>query len=213
MVQFGLRYNNSSILIDFRGFLEIDQSLSDATVYAHLWRLKKLIKQIENPIYNASVQELRAFLRKIKNQYKPNTYAGYIKTIRVFFRDYLNRPDLARFKFPNIPIEPKVLPTKEDLQKFYEALEHRVVKLLFLTWCNSGLRFSEVWNLKLNELDLENRMIRPSNSTSRTKRTWVSFINEETSQKLNAYLNERDGNSTRVFRISNKTFKKHWRNA
>jgi len=200
------------MLKDFKGFLEIDEELAKATVYSHLWRLKIIAKQVRKPLTVLAKEDLREFLRSIKPKYALETYSGFIKAIRVFFRDYLNRPELATFKFPSKPFIPKILDfDKEDLQRFYHAIEHPIVKMMFLAYCVTGLRRNDILCLMKTELNRDLRRI-VKNNDSRTKHRWITFYNEELANLLHDYLDSRKDDDPKVFPISRcKTFQKEWK--
>jgi integrase len=70
---------------------------------------------------------------------------------------------------------------------FYDALPNLKYKAMFLLIASSGLRKGEVLSLKVSDLDFENRMVRVLHS-SRTKRSWISFFNEEAKKALLKYI-------------------------
>jgi integrase len=130
---------------------------------------------------------LRRFLLGLRDK-SSYTYANYLKALKVFFRDYLGMPHVvSTFKFPHHEIILKKLPTREELRKFYEALPNLKSKTLFLLFASSGLRLSEVLDLKVSDIDMEKRMI-IVNHASRTKKGWVSFFNEEAQKLLKEYI-------------------------
>jgi len=58
---------------------------------------------------------------------------------------------------------------------------------MFLIFASSGLRLSEVLRLKVSDVKLNEMMI-IVNHSSRTKKGWVSFFNEEAEAVLRQYL-------------------------
>ena len=109
---------------DFEKYLRLQKSLSESRVKSHIGNLK---------IYYRSGLELDDFMMKIKNERAISTYRDYLCTMKVFYRDYLKQPEIIQdYKFPNKPFKPKVLPTKGELNIFYNALGDKH-KVLFLT--------------------------------------------------------------------------------
>jgi integrase len=146
-------------------------------VKSHIWRLRKIHKFLGKPLTQATNEDLRDFLYYASQKYSTEGYNSFIKSIRRFFRDFLRKP-LANFKFkPTIP-KPKKLPTKKQLREFYYAIPHETVQRMFLLFCVSGLRRSEVLGLTQDQIDFANRMIMPKHYT-RTKRAFITFYNEE----------------------------------
>jgi len=162
---------------------------------------KHLLESISKPLDQTTVDDLRAYLSRFQDR-NCNTRANLLKSIKIFFRDFLKRPDLVEsFKFPKRPFVPKSVLGRVDLMKFFDALETDRDKLLFLLFASSGLRRSEILSLTIADLDLENRAIVPRNhETGKTKNSWISFYNLETEPYLKNYLAGRaEANDKRLF--------------
>jgi integrase len=168
-------------------FCRIDLQLSEATVDSHSRYVKEFLGLTEESIEFINIEDIRGFLARFKDK-NPNTYANVLKALKIFFRDFLNKPELVQsFKFPYRCIALKHIPSKEELKKFYEAIPSLKYKAMFLLYASSGLRLSEVLKLKVSDLDFESKSIRVKHS-SRTKKAWISFFNEEAKQVLLDYI-------------------------
>ncbi|RLF92549.1 hypothetical protein DRN52_07825, partial [Thermococci archaeon] len=64
---------------------------------------------------------------------------------------------------------------------------------MFLIYSTTGLRRKEILNLRVGDIDFEKRMIIPRESSSRTKRTWITFYNDEAEEALKRYLGSFQG--------------------
>ncbi|MFZ3168425.1 MAG: site-specific integrase [Candidatus Methanoperedens sp.] len=85
-------------------------------------------------------------------------------------------PDIVKdYRFPRVIRKPKILPSKEQLKTFYNALPDKY-KGIFLALASSGLRVSELLSA---DIDTSNRMLIPQARTGSTKHAWVSFYNKE----------------------------------
>ncbi len=80
-------------------------------------------------------------------------------------------PKEMNFKFPKRTWKPKILPSKQQLQKFYNALPDSY-KPIFTLLSESGLRIGELLNC---DLDKTNKMLIPHPHTSQTKHSFISF--------------------------------------
>ncbi len=143
-----------------------------------------------------------------------NTYSNVLKSLKVFCRDFLKRGWLVEgFRFPPTPIEPKIIPNKEELRVFYHVLGLRD-RALFLFYATTGLRKSEVLSLSIEDIDFEERMVRPrKREVSRTKRIWVAFFNGRAAETLKRYLEMRDDDDPRLFQMDPGNTLKTWRKA
>jgi integrase len=110
---------------------------------------------------------------------------------------------------PPYEFKPRILPSIEVLRRFYSNLKTTQDKLLFLLYATTGLRKSEVLSLEVKDIDLDNRMIIPNKANSRTKRSWISFFNEETKAILQKYLRNRKEQTSKLFSIENADCFRH----
>jgi len=191
--------------------LYIDLTEAEVSVTNHASKLRIMLKSVNKPVEQMTKENVRSFLTLVDEKYAVETYNCFVKTIRRFFRDYLNRPELASFGFKTVPFTPKILNlSKADLGKFYNAIDHSVVKMMFLAYCVTGLRRNDIMYLMINEVDKDKRMMIKTNQ-SRTKHRWVTFYNRELAKVLHPYLNGRTDNNPRVFPVDRyKAFPKYW---
>ena len=163
------------ILQEFAVFCKIDLLRSKKTIKEHVNNLKRYVK-VKGTLINA--EQIRDFLLYIRNNYSnPRTYRSYLCTLRVFCRDFLKRGEWVKtLRFPKI--KPKIiidLPDREQLTRFFNALPHDKAKTVFLLYCSSGLRKSEIFNAQIIR---EIRAIMPTNHEQySTKNSYVSFYN------------------------------------
>ncbi|MEM5868019.1 MAG: tyrosine-type recombinase/integrase [Candidatus Aenigmatarchaeota archaeon] len=195
------------ILRRFRDFCLVDLQLSERTTFDHIFLIRKFLLWLNGkPIEELTVEDLRKYLLQFRDG-NPYTYANVLKSLKRFFRDFLGLPHLVQgFKFPTKILPIKQVPTKEDLKKFYEALDSIEERAIFLLIASSGLRRSEALNLELEDVDFEKRMIVPKHR-SRTKKSYITFYNEEAEKALKEWLKVRPQNSQKLFPM--RTNKKH----
>jgi integrase len=152
---------------------------------------------------------LRRYLKRFQMS-SANTYANVLKTLRVFFRDYLDREDvITSFKFPRRPYHFKVIPRRKALQTFYGARELPRDRALFLLFATCGWRKHEVLRLTYDRIDFNRRMLTPEQNSNRTKGQWFSFYNEEAEDALTVYASQEKGTKI-VFKLNERSKLKTW---
>ena len=87
-------------------------------------------------------------------------------------------------------------------------LDSKFAEALFLFYASSGLRKGEVLGLTVDDVDFEKRMIVHNCHAGGNKRSYVSFYNRETAEALKRI----DMDNGRLFSISDRQYKKIWRN-
>lgn len=135
--------------------------------------------------------------------------------LKVFFRDFLRMPEVVEsFKFPHQVFRPKQILSKEQLRQFYECVETPKERALFLLYATTGLRREEILSLKPEDIDFEKHMITPDNHNGETKKSWVSFYNEEAEQALKEYLaTKKPSRSQRLFPMQRDEVVELWKSA
>lgn len=181
------------IIENFTDFCRIDLQLKERTIESHVPKIESFLKFIDKDPLEADAEDLRKFLLRLKDK-SSYAYANYLKALKVFYRDYMGLPYIvSTFSFLHHEISLKKLPTKEELRKFYEALPNLKSKTLFLLYASSGLRLSEVLDLKVSDIDMEKRMV-IVNHASRTKKDgFLSLIKKPRNclKNISEFINQK----------------------
>jgi len=145
--------------------------------------------------------ELRDFLFQFEN---PSTYNNWLKSF-VAYGKFIGVS--LGFKFARCEPKLRIPPSRKALREFYYALDTVYEQLLFLGYACTGLRRRELLDLQLRNLDQERRAVFPQHDTL-TKRSYVTFYNEEFEDLLHVWLRLRNNRSDRLFplRSSTKSF-------
>jgi integrase len=204
----------NNLLETFRDFLLIDLRRNKKTIHDHIYYTHKFLESASKPVAMTTIEDIRAYFRSL-NSASCHTYKNTLSALKVFFRDFLAKPQLVEsFKFPRPPFKPKHISTKEQLQTFYECLELLKERALFLLYATSGLRRNEVICLRPEDIDFNNRMITPCVHNGDTKKSWVSFFNAEAEKALNEYLaSKKLSASPRVFPMPRNEERELWKTA
>ena len=205
--------DNDRLLAGFYDFCRVDLGLADATTKEYRRKMRRFFKSIKKAATSVTSEDIRGYLKPLANG-NANSYSNALKPLKRFFRDYMKTGHVVgSFKFRKITLKPIVVPTREQLRRFYGALRTPRARALFLMYVTTGLRRSELLSLRKDEIDWEKRIVIPNNHNGDTKKSWVVFFNEEAEHALKRCLATRDDNSPKRFRISPHTFIRIWREA
>ena len=189
---------------DFWQYCKIEERLSKKVARDYKNVAKRLLVSCNGEICRHSMREfLKPYLQK-----KPKTYNNIIDALRAFILRYLQKPELMNgFKHSHVPSNyERLLPTREQLKKGFEALDSDKERAVYLFFATTGLRRGEVWNLTKGNVDFETRCVKAKHDT-RTKRAGVTFYNEECERYLKKYLASRKDDSNKLFRIGYRQFR------
>ena len=202
------------LLTKFREFLKVDLRRSSKTVYEHTYYVKKFLNALTKPVETTTAEDVREYLKSLNNASSAQ-YKNILMALKIFLRDFLNMPEaVVSFKFPHQVFKPKQILCKEQLKQFYKCLETPKEKALFLLYATTGLRREEVLSLKPDDINFAKRMITPNNHEGETKKSWVSFYNDEAEQALKEYLEtKKQPRSKRLFPMQRQEVIELWKRA
>jgi integrase len=191
----------------------VDRRLEKPTVDRHMLEIRRLFRILNCHPLKATRLDIRNYLRKFINK-SPYTYANILKSLRIFYKDYLGKREVVEgFKFPSKPFNPKIIPSKDDIRKFYYWLEGDfLAQAILLFYATTGLRRKELTSLKIEDIDFERRMVIPKVSSSRTKGRWITFYNIEAEKALKRYLGsfKRLDKRRKVFQVTEIYFRNRY---
>ncbi|MDI9644240.1 MAG: integrase [Candidatus Verstraetearchaeota archaeon] len=143
--------------------------------------------------HDFTIGGIRDFLLTVEN---PNTYNNYVKAFKAYAR-FLGQELKIRQKPKFEPV--RFLPTRKELLEFYSALDTQYERLAFVGYAVTGLRRHELLDLSMSQINRQMRSIVPQ-SNSLTKRTYITFYNEEFEDELTVWLKLKK-DSDRLFPI------------
>ena len=203
--------NNDILLQEFYDFCKVDLGLAEATAKEYTRKMRRFFQAVNMPAASVTAEDVRGYLKPLSGG-SPNSYGNALKPLKRFFRDFMKVDCIVEsFKSGKTALRPVVVPTRGELRRFFGALRTERARALFLMCASTGLRRNELLSLTRNDIDWERRMVIPSNHDGETKRSWVTFFNEEAELALKEYLATRDDDSPKLFRISPHTFIRIWK--
>jgi len=177
-------------LSDFASFLGSRKNLSHSVMVKHVNNIRRYLLKLDGVVSPKTIETHAIYLKK---RWKIQTYANHLCSLKRFVRDFLKKDWMNEYEFPNIERKPVIVPHKEHLIQFFDAIplcskdESQQIEpkpkyqALFLLLASSGLRISEALSIKRNDIYPEKRMVIPrdAHKTNSTKRSWLSFYTNE----------------------------------
>lgn len=162
----------------------------------------KFAKYTNRSIENISVQDIRNFLSKIKeNNVANDTLTTYIVTLRSFFNflieeEVIVKNPMVKIKTPKSDKKIRVALEEEELKILRNACvtnrEKCLVEFLFSTAC----RVSEVSNIKIEDINFKNKSIVINGKGNKER---VVYFSSKCKLLINELLNNQGYNSEYLF--------------
>jgi len=130
------------------------RGLSENTITSYTYFLKPFLEAIDNP-EKVSLDEVESFSVSLIDKYSKKSRSLAISSLRFFFRRILDRPDIyVKLEVPKKEKKLPVVLSVDEVKALINAAEFKKTELMVKMLYSSGLRVSELVNLKVKDLDL-----------------------------------------------------------
>lgn len=184
-----------SDIIKYLDYIKYERKLSLNTYNSYQNELKNFYLFCQKPIAKASSSDINKYLKE-STSLKPRSMAHFITVIRNFYRfltteKIISKDPTENIKSPKLPQKLPVFLTEEevanlldiDLNNAYDYRNKAMLELIYAT----GMRVSELVNLTLVNLDLENDYIRIMGKGSKER---IIPLGDTAIYYLEKYLND-----------------------
>jgi integrase len=150
-------------------------------------RLRYLRRALEDLGWEFSAESLQEYVVGLSEE-SPNIAQHIAKALELFIKHVLRDPNLySTFKTPKVEYGLAAEPlTLEEVRAVARAIEWPPAKAYYALLAETGLRPGEVLNAKVQDLDLNERMLKVMKAGNTTKRSYIAFFSE----KLRDYLRD-----------------------
>lgn len=170
----------------------------------------------KNRKVSSNFESIRQFLlEKEKNGYSSQTISQFLNAIKFFYRDVIKIREKIDIQRPKKSKKLPIVLSRDEVKLIIDNTKNRKHKLFFATAYGSGLRVSEVINLKVRDIDVKERTIHIKQSKGNKDR--ITILSEKIvgtldimiSSKLdNDYVFESERGGKLHTRTPQKVFKK-----
>jgi site-specific recombinase XerD len=139
------------------------RNYAPSTVECYIRSVAEFAKHFNKPPDRLGPEEIRKWQLFLLNEkrVKLSTYIQAVCGLRFFYRNTLNRKiEIDRIPLPRYEKKLPVILSKEEVKALLTAPRNLGHRAILATMYGTGLRVSEVTNLKVSDLDGERRVIR-----------------------------------------------------
>lgn len=136
------------------------KNYSRKTIDAYLHCLKHLILYYHKPPKKINANEIKEFIRhKIDKGISSSTASVYINAFNFLYQKIYHQPLKLKIELPKRAKKLPIVLSKIEIQKIIQSVNNSKHKLIISMAYASGLRVGEIQNLKISDLDLEQKII------------------------------------------------------
>ena len=182
-----VRQNSNSYVVteeDLKLFEKVLEQKSRATKDERLRNIRYAMRDLG---FTLSPESLKEYIIELAAEEGPHVARHRANTLKLFIKEVVmtRNPVLGQilynsFKVPKVEYKYSPPPLSlELLKRVFQSIEHLGAKTFFLILAETGLRVGEVYSLTVEQVDLENGIIKLMKSSA-TKRAYISFLHGET---------------------------------
>ena len=128
---------------------------SGQTVKAYLYWVHRFLNWCGKELGKISKKDVSAFIQKLDNKnLSGNTLNQAHMAIKFLFEDVMNRKMWVDIKYSKVPVKIQRVLSKEEIKKLLGAIKNWKHRLMIELMYSAGLRVSEVINLKIEDLKI-----------------------------------------------------------
>ena len=193
------------------------RNYSFKTIKAYLGCLKEYFNFQKINLEKIDEEKIKEFLlNKQSKNYSSQTINLYLNAIKFFYREVLKTPQKINLKFAKRSNKLPVVLSRQEIQEVISSIKNLKHKLIISLAYGAGLRVSEVVNLKIKDINLDELTIHLKNAKGKKDRITIfsekiknDLQNLIAGKNLNDYLFE----SERCGKLTERTVQKVFENA
>ncbi|MDP3916742.1 MAG: tyrosine-type recombinase/integrase [Nanoarchaeota archaeon] len=153
-----MRTKGGVVLDNLKTELKI-RGYSDATIKSYLRHNNDFLSYVNKPVKGVNEQDVKKYIAHLMSKkHKPASINLALSSIKFYFTNILKKNIFTEVKAPKIEKKLPTVLTKLEIRQLLDAPKNTKHRLLIELLYSSGLRVSEAVKLKVNDLDLHEKM-------------------------------------------------------
>lgn len=173
------------------------RGFSDQTVRTYIFHNNRFLEFIRKDVEDVDEDDIKQYLGKLIAEKKsPSSVALAKSALKFYYGDVLSK-DIVNFKTPKPDKKLPSILSKDEVKRLLEVTKNFKHKLIIELLYSSGLRLSECINLKINDLEFDERIGWVRKGKGRKDRLFI--LSERLVEHIKKYIKKRKTESEYLF--------------
>ena len=180
------------------------RGFSKRTVDSYIYNNKKFLEFIKKDAKEVNEYDAKKFIAylMIDLKYKPSSVNLALSSLKFFYKEILQNPAFNAVKPPKSEKKLPTVLTKDEIKKLINAAENPKHRLIIEFMYSSGLRVSECVSLKIDDLDLNEKIGKIKHGKGNKERYII--LSENLLNHLDEYLKTKKDESSFIFSVNKR---------
>jgi len=182
--------------LEIRGF-------SKRTVETYIFHNRKFLDFANKDPNSVIEDDAKRYIAHLMSdrKYRPSSINLALSSLKFFFNEILQNRAFNAVKAPKSEKKLPTVLTKDEIRRMLNIIQNPKHKLLIEFMYSSGLRVSECVSLKVDDLDLSEKIGKIKHGKGNKERYII--LSDNLIQHLNEYLKSKKDNTSYIFSIKN----------
>lgn len=201
-------------IVEYLTAKEVEKGLSPQTIKAYEHDLNLFFRFIgSKPLKKIKTQDVRSFLNHLKKEknYSKPALARKISSLRTFFsflvsERHLEKDPMEKVSTPKLDKTLPLVLTPKEAEKFMKEAQKRNARdyAIIVTFLHTGIRVQELCDIKLTDIDYENKTLRIKGKGGKTR---IVRISSRALSSIKKHLETRKNTGSEFLFLSNRNRK------
>lgn len=180
------------------------RGFSNRTVDSYLYHNKNFLNFIKKEPNQVTEQEAKKYLAYLisDKKYSPRSSNLALSSLKFFYTEILQNPAFNAVKAPKLEKKLPTVLTKDEIKKLLNTVYNPKHNLLIEFMYSSGLRVSECVNLKIDDLDISEKMGKIKHGKGNKERYII--LSDKLIRHFNDYISKKKDNSQYIFSVNGR---------
>ena len=180
------------------------RGFSKRTVDSYLYNNKKFLEFVKKDPESVDETDAKRYIAYLMSElkYRPSSVNLSISSLKFFYNEILRNSAFNGLKPPKLEKKLPTVLTKDEVRKLIGAAENPKHKLLIEFIYSAGLRVSECVSLKLDDLDLQEKIGKIKHGKGNKERYII--LSNNFIRHLNDYTIKKRDSSPFIFSVNNR---------
>ena len=177
------------------------RGFSKRTVDSYIFHNKKFLDFVTKDSKDVGENDAKRYIAHLMSnkKYRPSSINLALSSLKFFYNEILQNSAFNAVKAPKLEKKLPTVLTKEEVKKLLNSVENPKHKLLIEFMYSAGLRVSECVSLKIDDLDLNERIGKIKHGKGNKERYII--LSHNLIQHLSDYMSAKKDNSPYIFSI------------